>query len=127
MRMGDLAPMFGFSLGLTVVIELAAAFLYLCFASRGAFSRSWNGSMVLLLLLVNLLTNPPAVLLCWLGSLYLPVFTRLPLETAVEALVILVEGAVFRSFAEKPQWQIPGPFILAAVINISSWLIGRML
>lgn len=124
---GYLAVMFGISLGLTLAIELAAVYLYLRFVLKEAYDRSRMKSMVFLVVLVNLLTNPPAVLVCWLGSLYLPLSMGFPLELAVEGTVIAGEGMIYRSFAGQSGGQIPGPFFLSAAANLSSWLAGRLL
>ena len=141
--------MFGVSLGLTIVMELIVVFLFTRLFSDSAFDRccerqkkqkgknqnrkdqsrkAQDGkTLAILIILVNLLTNPPAVLVCWLGSLYLPFPARLPLELAVETGVIAVEAGIYRSFAKQPGWRIPKPVLLAAAANLCSWAAGRIL
>lgn len=66
---------FGVSLAITIAVELAVAFL----SGRGLWKCSGGrqlGKKVLLVMLVNVLTNPPAVLVCWIAGLYLPGLPR---------------------------------------------------
>jgi hypothetical protein len=74
--------------------------------------------------LVNLLTNPPAVLLCWLSRMYLPPFLTLPVQLSVEAAVVAVEAWIYCSFMEKPGWQTGRPLLLAVAANLCSWTMG---
>lgn len=67
-----------------------------------------------LAVLVNLLTNPAAVMLYLLG---LP---QIPIEFAV----VLVEAMVYRSFAREQEWRIPNPWYLSLVCNGISWITG---
>ena len=78
-------------------------------------------------MLVNVLTNPAAVLICWLGRMYLPLWLKWPLELAVETLVVAVEGYVYFSFREKPLWRIERPLLLSAWANGCSWLLGKII
>lgn len=80
--------------------------------------------LALLVVLVNLLTNPPAVLLCWLGRMYLPLFLTIPVQLLVELAVVAVEAWIYCSFMEKPGWQTGRPVLLAVVANVCSWTIG---
>ncbi len=112
--------MFAGSLGLTVAAELGVAILYLSVERlregagrteagarpglRGAFPSGGMGHgarILLLTVLVNLLTNPPAVLVCWLGRLWMPPGLQLYLQLAVEALVVAVEGGVYWAVGRK--------------------------
>lgn len=88
----------------------------------------------LLVVLVNVLTNPPAVLLCWLARQYLPdaagMAAGMPaffLQVIVEAAVVAVEAYVYRSFAKEPQWGIRRPVVLSVMANLCSWLGGIIL
>lgn len=138
--------MFAGSLGLTVAAELGVAILYLSVERlregagqtkagarpglRGAFPSEGmgHGARVLLLtVLVNLLTNPPAVLVCWLGRLWMSPGLQLYLQLAVEALVVAVEGGVYGSFGGKPGWKIKRPMLFALAANGTSWLLGLWL
>ena len=80
--------------------------------------------LALLVVLVNLLTSPLAVLLCWLGRMYLPPFLSLPVQLLVEAAVVAVEAWIYRSFMEKPGWQTGRPVLLSVTANVCSWTIG---
>ena len=138
--------MFAGSVGLTVAAELGVAILYLSVERlregagrteagarpglRGAFPSGGMGHgarILLLTVLVNLLTNPPAVLVCWLGRLWMPPGLQLCLQLAVEALVVAVEGGVYGSFGRKPGWKIKRPMLFALAANGTSWLLGLWL
>ena len=118
---GYLMKMFCGSLALTLMIELAVIFplqWFLCKNSRrghlpdasGPFSpdrtdtrpiRPKWANILLLVILVNVLTNPPAV--------------------------VIVEARVYGSFAEKEQWQMRRPVLTAVTANVCSWLLGILL
>lgn len=102
-----LLEMFGISLGLTLVLELAVARVL------GLKNRRY----ILVLILVNLLTNPPAVLLHWLGV------PQIPLEIAV----VLVEAGVYRLFAGEESWDLPKPVWLSLICNGVSWGTGILI
>ena len=138
--------MFAGSLGLTVAAELGVAILYLSVERlregagrteagarpglRGAFPSGGMGHgarILLLTVLVNLLTNPPAVLVCWLGRLWMPPGPQLYLQVAVEAMEVAVEGGVYGSFGGKPGWKIKRPMLFALAANGTSWLLGLWL
>ena len=72
---------------------------------------------MLLVLLVNLLTNPAAVLICHLG------IPELPVELAVMA----VEAFVYTSFSKDERWQITHPVILSVSANLIAWFAGILL
>ena len=102
-----LLEMFLISLGLTWLIELTVA----------AFLGLRDKKSMLLVLLVNLLTNPAAVLICHLG------IPELPVELAVMA----VEAFVYTSFSKDERWQITHPVILSVSANLIAWLAGILL
>lgn len=102
-----LFEMFSVSLVLTWLIELTVA------AVMGFRDRR----SILLVILVNLLTNPAAVLLCHLGIPQLP----------VELAVIAVEACVYTSFAKDTRWQIPHPIGLSVAANLIAWFAGIIL
>lgn len=102
-----LFEMFGVSLLLTLFLELpVAAFLNF---------RGWRAAA--LVILVNVLTNPAAVLLHWLG---IPQF---PIELAV----IAVEAAVYIWFSRDRAWTIAHPFLLSLATNGLSWSVGELI
>ncbi|MBD5529983.1 MAG: hypothetical protein HDR02_16525 [Lachnospiraceae bacterium] len=112
-----LIRMFGISLALTLATELAIAFLF------GLRTRK----NVLLVVLVNMLTNPPAVLCNWLCRLYLPCYSRVPVQLVIEAAVVIVEAFVYCRFARDEQRQIERPVLLAITANGCSWLLGLLI
>ena len=103
----QMLEMFGISLLLTLALELPIAWLM---GIRGK-----NG--ILLAVLVNVLTNPAAVLLCRLGAPQFP----------VELGVILVEGMVYYLFSRENGWKIPRPVWTAVICNAVSWVTGVLL
>ncbi len=108
-----LIRMFGFSLALTLGIELAAAFICGVRSRRG----------ILLVVLVNILTNPLVVMLYWRIRFYLPELPRVPVQVGLEAAVIVVEALVYRSFSRNAKWRIPRPVLLSVTANLCSWLL----
>lgn len=138
-----LVKMFGISLVLTIVVELIVAFVVRFWVRHiGKGKRKTGGDrdfeqkqkswlvwgskrhMALLVVLVNVLTNPAAVLLCWLGRMFLPSFLSLPTEMLVEIAVVVVEAWIYHSFMEKPGWQVGRPVLLSVVSNGCSWMMG---
>lgn len=108
--------MFVGSLLLTLLIEGAVAFFW------GLHGRK----MLLLVVLINVATNPAAVLLYWL---YRVVFANISflVQIMIEILVVAVEAYIYRSFAGDKRFQIKKPVLLAIVANGLSWGIGRLL
>ena len=102
-----LLEMFAVSLLLTLVLELAVAW---CMGLQ-------KGREIQLVILVNILTNPAAVLLCWLGLPQLP----------VEVTVVAVEALVYICFAKDKKWNIPRPVRLAVLANGISWSAGLLI
>lgn len=109
-----LIRMFGISLMLTIAIELAAALL---------FGMRMRKNM-LLVVLVNVFTNPPAVLCNWLCRLYLPDYHRVAVQLAIEAVVIAAEALIYSVFARDEQWRIRRPVLFSLTANGCSWLLG---
>ena len=99
--------MFSISLALTWLIELTVA----------AILRLRDRKSMLLVLLVNLLTNPAAVLICHLGIPELP----------VELTVMAVEAFIYTSFSKDERWQITHPVILSVSANLIAWFAGILL
>ena len=111
-----LIRMFGVSLMLTLVTELAIAFV---FGLR-------TGKNMLLVVLVNVLTNPPAVLCNWLCRMYLPDYHRISVQLAIETVVVIVEAFVYCLYARDERRQIKRPVLLAFAANGCSWLLGLL-
>ena len=99
--------MFGISLGLTLLIELPIGF---AMGMRGK-------KHILLMVLINVLTNPAAVLACWLGAAQIP----------VEIAVFGVEAGIFYWFSKDDKWQIKHPVLLALLANLISWASGILI
>lgn len=99
-----LLEMFGVSLGLTLLLEIPVGW---CMGMR-------NRNCLYLLILVNILTNPAAVFLCWIGWKQLP----------VEIMVVAVEALVYLWFSRDEQWKIPHPVLLSVLANSISWSLG---
>ena len=104
---GYLLEMFGVSLLLTLILETPLAFAL----GMRCLER------VALGLLVNVLTNPAAVLCCWLGA---------P-QILVEAAVVLVEALVYLWFARDEKWKIRHPVRLSVLCNLVSWSAGILI
>lgn len=139
-----LGKMFGISLALTVVVELIVAFVVRFCVRHVGKARCKAGDaerldqqdhqprpvwgskrhMALLVVLVNVLTNPAAVLLCWLERMFLPSFFYFPVEILVEIAVVAVEARIYCSFKDRPGWQIGRPVLLSVVANGCSWILG---
>ncbi|GFI22444.1 hypothetical protein IMSAGC011_01219 [Lachnospiraceae bacterium] len=112
-----LLKMFGYALILTLIIELGMAFFL------GIRSRK----VLLLILFVNILTNPPAVLLYWLGNLYLPDIVDFWLQLVIELVVVIVESLIYYCFSIKKNWNLTHPILLSFTTNICSWIIGLLI
>lgn len=111
-----LIRMFGTSLALTLAIELAVAYLLGVRAGKG----------IRLVALVNLLTNPPAVLCNWLCGLYLPGYRKLEVQLVIETAVVVTEAFVYCRFAADEQRRIKRPVLLSLAANGCSWLLGLL-
>lgn len=104
---GYVFEMFGISLALTLLLELLTGY---CLGMR-------HKRQILLLILVNILTNPAAVLLCWYG---------MP-QIVVEIGVVLTELAVYLWFFRDSRYLIPHPVLLAVLCNGISWTVGLVI
>ena len=111
-----LIEMFGISLLLTLVIELTVA---------GFFGIPF-GKQKLPVVLVNVLTNPVVVLLCWLWRIYFSQRNVYLLQIPLEGLVVLVEYLIYKSL-KRSGWRCKRPFGLALTANGVSWLLGILI
>ena len=102
-----LLEMFAVSLLLTLVIELPIAW---CIGLR-------KDRELLLVTLVNILTNPAAVLLHWLGIPQIP----------IELLVVATEAGIYLWFSKDEKWNIPHPVMLSVLANGISWTAGILI
>lgn len=108
----ELLPILGLSLGFTILIEEAFALAMGIRSSRG----------LLLVFLVNLLTNPAAVLCNYIFAYYAQM-NILIIKIPIELAVILIEGLYFRKYAGS----IKKPFLFSATANIFSFGTGLIL
>lgn len=100
-----------------------AVSLLLTLLFEGCFARvlGIRRRALVLVLLVNLLTNPPVVFLtlCWQQFLPLPGWYPIPL---LEALAVLVEALLYRRCPEE----IPRPFLFSLSANALSYGLGLL-
>ena len=108
--------MFVVSLLLTLAIELVVLFLL----------REHSKRNVILLLLVNVLTNPVAVFLAWIGNIFGGFGKNVWFQLPIEIVVVLVEAGIYWIFSKEKEWEIRHPIRLAVVANAVSWLLGVM-
>ena len=108
--------MFLLSLVLTLVIETVVALF-------------WKIRMpgMIVVWLVNTLTNPLAVLLAWQLTRHFPGISSLIIQLPIECIVVLVEALIYRGFAGKEKWTIRHPVLLSVTANAISWSIGLMI
>lgn len=108
-----LLQMFGISLLLTLLIEWLVAFLWKIRGKKG----------FLLVTLVNIVTNPAAVLTYWLYRVYCA-DTSIVVQIGIEIVVVVVEALIYRSFAKEESFRIKWPIVLSIVANTLSWGVG---
>lgn len=113
----DIFSMFAVSLGLTIIIECSVARVW------GLKSRK----EMLLVLLVNILTNPAAVFCVWICNGYLGSDFSFLYQCIVEFVVVVVEGKVYSGFAKEEGWNIKKPVQFSIIVNMISWLSGVVL
>ena len=105
-----LLKMFGISLLLTLVLEWLAAFVW----------GIWGKKAFLLVTLVNIVTNPAAVLTYWLYGIYLGRALS-AVQLVIEIVVVTVEALIYRSFAKEESFGIKRPVWFAILANGLSW------
>ena len=110
----ELISMFGISLILTLVIELAVVWIW------GFRERK----ELCLAALVNVLTNPAAVFLAWLCRSFVGYGWYMILQCLIEIGVVAVEAVLYLQFSREEGWYIEKPIKLAIIANIVSWLTG---
>ena len=94
------------SLLLTLLLECAFAFV----------AGARTPRRLLLVALVNVLTNPPVVMLCTL-------FPSPLLTAAMELAAVLTEGLIYRA---RAYW-LRRPFLFSLAVNAFSYLTGQLL
>lgn len=108
--------MFAVSLGMTIVLEALVMIVL------GEHSKK----NMLLLLLINIFTNPMAVYLAYVGN-YLTRLSDVVIQLPIEIFVILVEVGIYKWFSKDENWYIKKPIWLGVLANIVSWSIGLMM
>ncbi len=108
--------MFAVSLGMTIVLEA------LVMIGLGEHSKK----NMLLLLLINIFTNPMAVYLSYVGN-YLIRLPNILIQVPIEIFVILVEVGIYKWFSKDENWNIKKPILLGTLANIISWSVGLMM
>ena len=104
--MNHLFTTFLMSLVLTLLLELSAACLF-----------KIKGKDLLLVTLVNILTNPAAVLLSLLFG------NQRAIQFIIEAVVILTEGCYYKKYGKE----IRRAFLFSGVANILSYSMGKLI
>ena len=116
MIIGGIFQMFAVSFGATIILEALVMILI------GERSKK----NLLLLLLVNILTNPLAVYLAYVGKTFSnlsEIWIQLPIEVAV----IFIEVGIYVWFSKDEKWKIKRPVFLGILANLFSWSIGLMM
>jgi len=105
-------PALGFSLVLTVVLETG---FFLLIGKR-------NKRDLLLVVTVNILTNPVVVSLYWLAILYTNA-NPIIITMALELLAVFAEGYYYKKYGQA----FPHPYFFSIVANIVSFGIGLLI
>jgi hypothetical protein len=108
----DILPVLGISLGLTVFLEEVFAIIV---------GIQYSKDLVLVLL-VNLLTNPAAVLCYYILAFYIEM-NILVLKIPIELAAVIIEGLYYRKYASS----IKKPFLFSVSANILSFGTGLIL
>lgn len=102
----------GISLSLTIALEFLFAVLV----------GIRNKKDLLLLILVNILTNPPTVLIYYLLAFYTS-WNKWLIQIPLEILVIFVEATYYKSYGKEFR----RPFLFSLLANMFSYGIGIIL
>ena len=106
---GELLAAHAVSLALTLVLEIGFFFII----------GKRNKKDLLLVVLVNILTNPVVVLLYWLVVLYTDWNTTI-IKIPLEAFAILTEWYYYKNYGQG----FKRPFMFSFAANMFSFLIG---
>ena len=112
----DVFQMFAVSLGATIVLEALVMFLL-----REQYKKN-----LLLLVLVNILTNPAVVYLSYVGKYYTGLSDVL-IQFPIEIVVVIVEVKIYTWFSKDENWLIKNPVLLGILANVFSWSIGLLM
>lgn len=97
----------------TLILEMVAAILWGVRVKRN----------LLVVALVNCITNPGLNLLLLVGGIYFPYSVIRFLLLGMELLIVLSEGFLFRSFLEN----VKHPFLFSFCLNCVSFFLGGIL
>jgi len=100
------------SLVLTIILEVIGA---LILGIR-------NKRDLLLLCLVNLLTNPVVVLTYYIIKIY-TYWNLILILIVLESMAIIVEGKYFKKYGDK----ITAPYLFAVLVNVFSYGMGKII
>jgi len=114
--MSSLLSGFAISLGLTLLLEVPPG---LYFTRKGR-----TGRCLLILIFVNVLTNPAVVGFTAVARYCLNPGGALAAELLLEVLAVVAEGAVFRSF--RDDMKIGAPFLMSLGLNLWSYSMGLL-
>ena len=112
----DVFQMFAVSLGATIVLEALVMLLL-----REQYKKN-----LLLLVLVNILTNPAAVYLSYLGK-YFTGLSDMLIQFPIEIVVVIIEVKIYTWFSKDENWLIKNPVLLGILANVFSWSIGLLM
>ena len=112
--MNELFRMLLISFLMTLILELPLSLLF------GARKKG-----LLVVFLVNLLTNPLAVFLVYLSRFVFSPGVSLAFEFLIEALVIAVEAFVYCRL--RPVVNMKHPILAAIILNLASYGIGKVI
>jgi len=109
---GELIPALAISLLATIILEFS---FFLLTGKR-------DKKDLLLVLLVNVLTNPAVVLLYWLSALY-TVLPDAPVKLILEVSAILLEGYYYSRYGREFR----RPYLFSAAANGFSFGVGALI
>lgn len=100
------------SLSCTIIIELLFAYLFL---------RIKNKSDLLVVLLVNTMTNPLVVSISYIVNYFLGLHARNIILVILEILAFLIESLFYKKNLEYKKIN---PFMVSLILNFASYFIG---
>ncbi|MBQ0042844.1 MAG: hypothetical protein KBS85_05955 [Lachnospiraceae bacterium] len=91
----------------------------------------WGGAKkhllrIILILLVNVLTNPVAVYINALCRIYFESGLWIIWQLVIELFVVVIEGVIYRSF-KGDVFGIKRPFIMSLILNVASYGLGLLI
>ncbi len=112
--LNDLPIYIGFSLVVTVVIEVLGSLIL------GVRKKK----DILNVILVNVLTNPVVVISSFLVNIFGGLVLRNGVLLVLEVLVVIVEGLIYKKYLEFSKIK---PFVLSGILNLVSWGLGVLI